>query len=88
MVSPPHCGDPLSGFVVQGVRERVVRGRLLEENKARVNLFLDDTEPFFEIAHSISVRYFEGKRNSRKNGHGLSHPTVRCRRHLAWPREF
>jgi hypothetical protein len=64
MVGLPHCGDPLRGFVVQGVRERVVRGRLLEKNKARVKFFFDDTEPVFEIAHAISVRYFQRKRNS------------------------
>lgn len=41
-------------------------GRLLEENKARVELLFDDSQPVFEVAHSISVRYFEGKRNSQR----------------------
>jgi hypothetical protein len=43
-----------------------VRGRLLEENKARVELLFDDSQPVFEVAHSISVQYFEGKRNSQR----------------------
>lgn len=43
----------------------VVRRCLLEQNQARVQLFIDHVEPLFQVGHTLSVGHFAGKRNDQ-----------------------